>query len=231
MPRRRAPARLAARPMRSRPGKVRLKTPPDQLLASGILLPDLPPSQPLDLAAAFGNARPVEVEIGPGKGGFLLRRAGERAEINLLGIEWVRAYAMYAADRALRAGLCKVRLLCADAGAVFTNSMPPRGLSRVHIYFPDPWPKRRHRGRRLVTVAFLAAVREALAPGGWLGIVTDHDDYFRQIRRALATTDGLRQVAFEPVGDDGLSLVESNFEKKYSGAGRRLHAAAGIRLR
>ena len=216
--------------MRSRPGKVRLKTPPDQLLASGILLPDLPPSQALDLAAAFGNARPVEVEIGPGNG-FLLRRAGARAEINLLGIEWVRPYAMYAADRALRAGLCNVRLLCADAGAVFTNSIPPRGLSRVHIYFPDPWPKRRHRGRRLLTAAFLAAVRRALAPGGWVGIVTDHDDYFRQIRRGLAAADGLRQVAFDPVNDDSLSLLESNFEKKYSDAGRRLHVAAAMRLR
>ncbi len=217
--------------MRSRPGKVRLKTPPRQLLASGILLPDLPPSQPLDLPALFGNARPVEVEIGPGKGAFLIGRARERPEINLLGIDWVRPCAMYVADRALRAGLSNVRVLCADADTIFRDSLPPRALSRVHIYFPDPWPKRRHRGRRLVTTAFLAAVREALAPGGWVGIVTDHDEYFVHIRRAFAATEGLAQVAFKPVGDETRWLVGSNFEKKYAGAGRSFHGAAALRLR
>jgi len=217
--------------MPSRPGKVRLKTPPAELLASGILLPDLPPSASLDLPSAFGAARPVEVEIGPGKGAFLVRRARRRPEINLLGVEWVRPYAMLVADRALRAGLANVRILCADAGPLLRGGLAAASLRRVHIYFPDPWPKRRHRGRRLVTAGFLAAVRRALAPGGWVGIVTDDDDYFAQIRRALALADGLAPTPFRPVGDVRGWLVGSNFEKKYAGTGRRFHAAAAVRLR
>jgi tRNA (guanine-N7-)-methyltransferase len=217
--------------MRSRPGKVRLKTTPEDLLASGVLLPDVPPGRTLDLAAAFGNNRPVEMEIGPGKGAFILRRAGERPEINFLGVEWVRAYAQYVADRALRNGLTNVRSLCADAGVLLARQLPAESLWRIHVYFPDPWPKRRHHVRRLISASFLAGVRRALKPGGWIGMVTDHDDYFAWIRRALDVTDGLAEVPFRALGDPDGWLVGSNFERKYAGTDRTFHAAAAMRLR
>ncbi len=217
--------------MRSRPGKVRLKTDPAEMAASGIILADVPPSATLDLPAAFGNTRPIEVEIGPGKGAFLLRRAARRPEINLLGVEWVRPYALYVADRAYRARLQNVRAVCADAAVLFRRSLPAESLWRVHIYFPDPWPKRRHRGRRLVTAAFLRDVHEALRPGGWVGTVTDHDEYFQQIRAALAGADGLAEVPFKPVEDEQGWLVGSNFERKYADTGKTFHSAAAMRLR
>lgn len=217
--------------MRSRSGKVRLKATPEALLAGGALLPDPVPTETLDLRTVFGNDRPVEIEIGPGKGAFIIRRASHRPEINFLGVEWVRPYAMYVADRAVRAGLTNVRSLCADASLLVARQLAPTSVWRVHVYFPDPWPRRRHRDRRLVTAAFLANVRRVLIPGGWLGIVTDHHDYFRQIRRAMDVTEGFSEVPFRPRGDGEGWLVGSNFERKYAGAGRTFHGLAAVRLR
>ena len=213
--------------MRSRSGKVRLKATAEELRSANVLLDDVPPARRLELAAIFGNARPVEVEVGPGKGAFLLRRATRRPELNLLGVEWVRNYAWYAADRARRAGRGNVRLLCADAQLAFASCLPQRSVQRIHVYIPDPWPKVRHHRRRLVTTAFLDAARRALCLGGWLGIVTDHEGYFRQMRMALAAAVGLAPVRFLPQSQDW--LVGSNFERKYAAGGRAFHAAAAIR--
>lgn len=215
--------------MRSRPGKVHLKTTPEELKASGILLDPALVKQTLDWAGIFGNAWPVEVEIGPGKGSFILDRARSRPELNLLGIEWVFSYACYVADRASRAGLENVRMLCADAGDVFRTAIPPKSLLRVHIYFPDPWPKRRHAGRRLVKPAFLADVRRVLRIGGWLGFVTDHEEYFLAARLALRQTEGLVEVSFPPHPEQ--EIVGSNFERKYRASGRSFFATAALKYR
>ena len=217
--------------MPSRPGKVRLKATVEELLSAGTLLPD--PIRParLDLPAVFGNARSVEIEVGPGKGAFLLARAAARPDLNLLGVEWVRSYALYAADRARRRGRFNVRLLCADAATVFEKMLPELAIWRVHIYFPDPWPKRRHRRRRLLTPAFLKHVCRALRLGGWVGVITDHAEYFRRIRAALGVTTGLAAVPFQAPAGAGDWLVGSNFEKKYAISGRPFHAAAAIRFR
>ncbi len=216
--------------MRSRPGKVRVKTDPEVLRSAGLLLEYPPQLRPLRLEAVFGNESPVEVDVGPGKGGFLLGRALACPEINFLGIEWVHAYAAYVADRAYRASLPNVRTVCADAADFFQTSLPDNSVSRVHIYFPDPWPKRRHRRRRLITPAFLCEVRRVLQPAGWLDIITDDADYFEQIQQALSATEGLDETPFEPCsGAEG--LVGSNFEKKYSRAGRAFHTIAATRSR
>ena len=215
--------------MKSRPGKVRLKTTPAELRAAGVLL-ELPRAGVrLDLAALFGNARPVEIEVGPGKGAFLLRRAAERPETNLLGVEWIRSYAAYAADRAYRAGAANIRVLCADAGEVFRSHLPARSAWRVHIYFPDPWPKRRHRRRRLIGAAFMRDACRALRIGGWLGVVTDDAEYFRQIRQALWATGGLAEVSFAP--ERSGALAGSNFANKYAACGKDFQAVAAIRYR
>ena len=215
--------------MRSRPGKVRPKTDPVELRAAGVLLAETCGDAPLDMAAVFGNGRPVEIEIGPGKGTFLLRRAAERPEVNVLGVEWAPSYAVYVADRAYRAGLENIRVLCADAKDLFRTALPDRSVWRVHIYFPDPWPKRRHRFRRLIEAGFLREVRRALQLGGWLGIVTDQEEYFREIRRIVLATEGLGEAPFPP--GEGASAVGSNFEKKYASQGKAFHAIAAIRLR
>jgi tRNA (guanine-N7-)-methyltransferase len=217
--------------MRSRSGKVRrLGVTPQELLQSRFLLDSSLIEKPLDFPAIFGNALPVELEIGSGKGSFLLRRASQRPEINLLGVEWVQKYALYGADRARRAGLGNVKLVCADAAGLFKTSLPDRSLWRVHIYFPDPWPKKKHHRRRLIQPEFLRHVRRVLKLGGWLGIVTDHADYFRQISSALSAVRGLVPVPFHSQTQDG-QLVGTNFERKYSAGGKPFYRLAALRYR
>jgi len=213
--------------MRSRGGNVRIKASRQELLAANVLLEESLARSGLDLPALFGNGLPAEIEIGPGKGAFLLERAAERPELNLLGLEWLRSYAWYAADRARRAGLSNVRLLCADAAAVFRSALPAGSVQRVHVYFPDPWPKRKHRRRRLLTAPFLSEVRRALRLGGWLGVVTDHAEYFRFIRGALTAVPGLAEIPFQSCSAG--SLTASNFERKYAAGGRPFFAVAAIR--
>jgi len=197
----------------------------------GILLPEsLTAGEcPVDLASIFGNAHPVEVEIGTGKGTFLLARAEARPEVNFLGIEWARQYCLYAADRFRRHGLTNVRMIRADAARFFRNCVPAESLLRVHVYFPDPWPKRRHHRRRLIQPGFIEHVRRTLRLGGELLIVTDHLDYFQHIHRVLEEATTLLSVPFPVMADRTGELVGSNFERKYIAQGRAFYSLACLR--
>ncbi len=195
---------------------------------TGVLLELPPKGERMNFAAIFGNRRPVEMEIGTGKGTFLLARAAARLEINFLGIEHARAYCRYAADRIRRARLTNVRMLHAEAMHLFGVYLAAGCLWRLHVYFPDPWPKRRHRRRRLIQPGFLAAARRALRPGGQLLIVTDHLDYFRQIAAVLEGAEGFARIAF-PRMTDAEGLTGTNFERKYIAQGRCFYAAARLR--
>jgi len=197
---------------------------------AGILL-DAPAGGELDLAAFFGNSRLVEVEIGSGKGTFLLARAAARPDMNLLGVERARAYCLYAADRIRRAGLSNIRLIRADAAQLFETFLADESLWRVHIYFPDPWPKRRHHRRRLIQPPFIRHVRRTLQTGGQLVIVTDHLEYFGHIRTVLAGASGFAEVPFPRMADEGGELVGSNFERKYIAQGRPFYNIALLRHR
>jgi len=214
--------------MRSRAGKVHLKSSPAELVAAGLLLPQAELTGRIDLAAIFNNHLPVELEIGPGKGAFVLERASSRPEVNILAVEWAGPCAYYTADRVHRAGLRNVRVIHADATLVLPM-LPPASIQRLHIYFPDPWPKYRHRHRRLIKAPFLETARRVLRVGGWLGLLTDHAGYYRQMRTALAAVGGLMRVPWDPISQGG--GVRSNFLLKYARQGRRLHALAALRYR
>lgn len=203
--------------------------PVDKWDTTGVLLDEGCARRPVNLPEVFGNTRPVEVEIGSGKGTFLLARAAGRPELNLLGIEWARAYCHYTADRVRRAGLKNVRMLRADAKEFFVRALADRSLWRVHIYFPDPWPKRRHHRRRLIQPAFLDQLRRTLRPGGQVLIVTDHLGYFRHIERVLAGAEGFCPVSFPVMTDASGEVVGTNFERKYIAQGRHFYRAALLR--
>jgi tRNA (guanine-N7-)-methyltransferase len=196
---------------------------------AGVLLDQGRAHRPLDLAKAFGNRRPVELEVGCGKGTFLLARAAGRPEINVLGVDCARTYCAYTADRVRRGGLRNARVLCADAATLLREALAPRSLLRVHVYFPDPWPKRRHRRRRLIQPPFVADARRALILGGQLIVVTDHLDYFQEIRRVLDAADGLLTVPMTPPAERQGELVGSNFERKYAAEGRPVYRTARLR--
>jgi len=194
----------------------------------GILLDADALTKPVDFAEMFGNGRPVEMEVGSGKGTFLKERALARPEVNFLGIEYAAAYAAYCADRFRRAGLENVRMLRTEAGAFFKTALAAGCVQRVHVYFPDPWPKRRHKRRRLIQPSFVDEVRRVLRPGGQFILATDHFDYSRHMRRVLQDAAGFVRIPMPRLVDaDG--LVGTNFERKYRAEGRPVYSIALMR--
>ena len=110
--------------------------------------------RPLNFAELFGNDHPVEIEIGIGKGTFITEQAKARPDVNFLGIEWARWFWRYSSDR-LRRNKCEnARTVRAEATYFLTEFVPTESISVLHIYFPDPWPKKRHHKRRLVQEPF-----------------------------------------------------------------------------
>ena len=197
------------------------------------LLPDISPGDHLDFAEVFSDtpAWPVEIEVGTGKGTFIIDRAARRGEVNFLGIEYARSYAVYAADRMRRAGLTNARMLCADAGEVFARALPEASVMRVHIYFPDPWPKRRHHVRRLIQPGFVAHVRRVLMPGGQLLLVTDHRDYFQQMLRVTGDLPHLARTTYPRLQEGSGYVTGTNFERKYVQQGRPIFKLALLKYR
>jgi len=198
---------------------------------SGVLLDSAVATSPLDLREIFGNAHPVEVEIGCGKGAFMLARAQARPEINLLGVEYAGSYALYCADRLRRAGVTNTRMIATDAGELFRRALGTAVLWRVHVYFPDPWPKRKHTRRRLIQPGFVAEATRVLQPGGQLIVVTDHREYFEQIQSVLGAARGLAPIDMPRMSDADGEIVGTNFERKYISQGRAFYAIARMRYR
>ena len=187
--------------------------------------------KPADLPALFGNANPVELEIGCGKGGFLLRMAQAFPQRNFLGIEWANPYYKFAADRMARWGVTNVRILRTDARNFVTHRLAPGCLSALHVYHPDPWPKKRHHKRRLFTPDFIKAAVDALAPGARLAIQTDHAEYFEQIRKVTSARPELEEILFDnPQSGTFDERTETNFEIKYLREGRQIHRLAFRRV-
>lgn len=169
---------------------------------------------------------PLDVEIGAGKGTFLVRAAAADPGANFLGIEYARAYWRHAADRCRRHGLENVRLIRTEAEFFLRHYMPDRRVRHVHIYFPDPWPKARHHKRRLIQEPFLRTVHRITREGSLLRIVTDHADYFAWIQDHLRSVADLFEAqpwtAFESGAPD--EHAGTNFERKYRKEARTIHA-------
>lgn len=175
--------------------------------------------------------RRFEIEIGSGKGTFLLHAAGVNPGTNFLGIEWAREFWLYTSDRcrrALEAGAVRnIRTLNTDAGVFLHWRVPDAVVDVIHLYFPDPWPKSRHHRRRIVQDGFLSDCHRVLRAGGELRVVTDHDEYWNWMQVHFARAEGaLFDVrAFErPAGVEEGEIVGTNFERKYRREGRPFNA-------
>lgn len=146
--------------------------------------------QPILLSEIFGNDRPVEIDLGSGSGKFLVESGARYPERNFLGIERLLGRVRKTRRKACQLKLGNVRVLRVEIDYAVRYLLLPNSMSRFHLSFPDPWPKRRHHTRRLVDGEFLAAISAALAPNGELWIKTDHVEYFQWIEKmaALALT-------------------------------------------
>jgi len=178
---------------------------------------------PLHFEAIFGRPGPVEIEIGIGKGRFILNEAERRPEVNFLGLEWSLKHLRIARDRAARRGLTNMRLHRADARHVVSDLVRDATVARVHVYCPDPWPKKRHHKRRLFTPGTARHLERILELGGYLNVSTDVWEYFEEIVGLVAAHTGLARASDPLCQDEGGG--RTNYETKYLAAGRPIHRA------
>jgi tRNA (guanine-N7-)-methyltransferase len=146
--------------------------------SSLIEIPVAPKPAPLDPDTIFGCSQPLEVDIGSGKGRFLLARAAAHPEVNFLGIERQRRRVEKVASKAVRAGLDNIRLLDTEIRFALETLLPDHTVVTFYIFYPDPWPKRRHHPRRLVSADFVELLHRKLQPSGRVHFATDDQDYF-----------------------------------------------------
>ena len=174
----------------------------------------------LDLARLFGNANPVILEIGSGKGRFLISSATERPDANFVGIEKSLHYHRVIRERIGKRMLTNVRLVNHDAFLVLKDMVPDASISEIHIYFPDPWPRKKEQKRRIIRPEVLGEIRRVLIDGGSGIYVTDHQEYFEAAAPVLP--EFFRTETRIPGPDDP---PRTNYEAKYRAEGRPIYEA------
>ena len=172
----------------------------------------------LDFGQLFGNSNRVVVEIGSGKGRFLIASAIEQRDVNFIGIEKSLHYYRVMRDRITKRGLGNVRLINHDAFLVFQKMFSDKSISELHIYFPDPWPKRRVQKRRIMRAEVLEEMRRVLRDDGFGIYVTDHREYFDVAAPLIAQF--FRVDSRIPSPDEP---PRTNYEAKYREEGRSIY--------
>lgn len=181
---------------------------------------------PLPLGEMFPSNQPLEVELGSGDGSFLAQWAAEHPERNFIGVERLLGRLRKLERKGLKLGLSNLRVMRIEAGYFVEYLLPPGTVSALHVYFPDPWPKRKHRKHRLVNEAFVRAVARALAPGGNVWLRTDDADYHAQMLEAFGAAREFQAV--ETPAE--LAAVVTDFERDFNArAVPTLRAAWAVR--
>ena len=178
---------------------------------------------PLDLAATFGRNAPVVLEIGFGNGETLVEQAQMSPERNFLGVEVHEPGVGHCLLKAEEAGVTNLRVIMHDAIEVLTHQLREGSLARVNLYFPDPWPKKRHHKRRIVQPAFLDLVADRLVQGGALHIATDWANYAEHIDEVVGASTRFRLAeARDHDGDQPLDRPQTKFERRGLRHGHRI---------
>jgi tRNA (guanine-N7-)-methyltransferase len=184
----------------------------------------------LDFDILFGRSVPVEMEVGSGKGTFLLEEAKAFPGKNFFGVEWANKYYKLAVDRMGRWSMVNVRLMRTDAAIFIVEHIPDASISVFHLYFPDPWPKKRHNKRRFFCDENLIQLLRILKPEGIINIATDHADYFEQMtevaERAIQQGRFKETDFIRPAGANDGEIVGTNYERKYMKEGRSTYTLA-----
>jgi len=182
----------------------------------------------VDFSRVFGRRGAVHIEIGCGKATFLLSQAQAQPDCNFLGIEWASKYYRHAVDRVGRWGLKNVRIIRTEAAQFISDRFIDESVGCFHVYFPDPWPKKRHHKRRLFSPENTKHLLRCLKTGGTIRIATDHADYFQRIQAVLDHHSGVfEQVGFiAAAGTARGERVGTNFERKYLKEQRPIYTIA-----
>ena len=177
----------------------------------------------LDISALFGRSAPVVLEIGFGNGETLVEQAASSPDKDFIGIEVHEPGIGHCMLKADEAGVTNLRLINHDAIEVLTYQVPLHSLSRLNLYFPDPWPKKRHHKRRIIAPPFLALVADRLAGDGTLNIATDWANYAEHIDEVLSQSDRFTCIERrEHDGEQPLDRPQTKFERRGLRKGHRI---------
>jgi tRNA (guanine-N7-)-methyltransferase len=182
-------------------------------------------TDPLDWDKAFGFGGPLEVEIGCGAGGFALEYARRHPGIRLVALEWRKKFARLVEQRAKAQSLLNLKVIEADARVVVPQLFGKGSLRGIHFQFPDPWWKRAHLKRSVLTPSFAKLLAELLAPGGWFDLRTDvkeRADEMLEVLQAVGLLNALGRGVFHPYNPEE---VPSTRERRYLTTGQPVYRA------
>jgi tRNA (guanine-N7-)-methyltransferase len=198
-----------------------LSSDPSATIASEVELVPANCFAPLDFEEIYGRQAPVEVDLGCGDGTLLAALASENSDRDFLGIERLVGRVGSACRKIEQRGLENARVLQFEIAYAVERLLPENSVASFHVIFPDPWPKRRHAPRRLVSAIFLASLHRALAANGTVRIATDETEYYRQITRLVSQSS-----LFAVISDAVPASAMSKFEKRFMFDGVKIHRLA-----
>jgi tRNA (guanine-N7-)-methyltransferase len=178
--------------------------------------------EPLGLAELFPKPQPLEIELGCGDASFLVEYAGQHPERNFIGVERLLGRLRKLDRKGRRAGLANMRGVQIESSYFLKYLLPPRSASALHVYFPDPWPKKRHHKKRLINESFPQLACAALAPGGGIYLRTDDEDYFAQMTGVFGTSKEFQRIETPPE----LAELFTDFEREFRARGIQTLRAA-----
>jgi len=176
----------------------------------------------LDLTGLFTSLQPIEIELGSGDGTFLANYAALHPARNFIGVERLLGRLRKLDRKGRRAGLTNLLGLRIESAYFLEYLLPAQSVTALHIYFPDPWPKRKHRHFRLINEGFPALAASVLAPAGRVYLRTDDADYFAQMLAVFAASPAFRQIETDPP----LAEVLTDFERGFLDRGIATRRAA-----
>jgi tRNA (guanine-N7-)-methyltransferase len=180
----------------------------------------------LNLEELFPKFRPLEVELGCGDASFLVECARRNPKKNFIGVERLLGRISKLDRKGRRAGLANLRGVRIESSYFLQHLLPPHSAVALHIYFPDPWPKKKHRRHRLIAGNFPALARAALAPGGAVYLRTDDTDYFQQMTEVFGADESFQKM--ETPAE--LAEITTDFERDFNSKGiQTLRAAFRIK--
>lgn len=170
---------------------------------------------PIDISKLYPVAQPLEVELGAGDGSFIVKYAAQTPEHNIFGVERLLGRLRKIDKKGQRAGLQNLKVMRIEAAYFLQYLLPEKSVSALHVYFPDPWPKRKHRKNRLINEAFTELVRKVLVPNGVAYLRTDDTDYFAQMNRVFDANPAYEKVQTP----EKLAEVKTDFERSFNAKG------------